>query len=190
MSEPWEATPEHLELDAGGELTTDWDGACAVMRACAEQWRRDKAALGALRAENERLMQWVDDLQSGMFINCVYCGHRYGPNDKVPASMADVLKQHIAQCPQHPMSALTARVKELEAKLAKAEEDSALIDFLQERIEAQDEISIFRTYEDSRGTVLGPICGEFTRNGPPWIEEAATVRAVLGLAKERAEKES
>ena len=25
------------------------------------------------------LRQWIDDLQSGMYINCVYCGHRYGP---------------------------------------------------------------------------------------------------------------
>jgi hypothetical protein len=71
--------------------------------------------LEALRAENERLMQWVNDLQSGMYVNCVYCGHRYGPADKVPASMADVLKEHIAHCPEHPMSKLREemeRVKE------------------------------------------------------------------------------
>ena len=57
-------------------------------------------------AETERLKQWVNDLQSGMYINCVYCGHRYGPKDKVPSTMADALKEHIEKCPKHPMSAL------------------------------------------------------------------------------------
>jgi len=56
--------------------------------------------------EIKRLRQWVNDLQSGMYINCVYCGHRYGPKDEVPVSMADVLKQHIEVCPEHPMSKL------------------------------------------------------------------------------------
>lgn len=59
-----------------------------------------------MECENERLQQWVNDLQSGMYVNCVYCGHRYGPESKTPVSMADVLKQHIEQCPEHPMSKL------------------------------------------------------------------------------------
>jgi len=59
-----------------------------------------------------RLEGWVRDLQSGMYINCVYCGHRYGPEDKVPSSMADMLKRHVAQCPEHPMAKC---VKALEA---------------------------------------------------------------------------
>lgn len=62
--------------------------------------------LAAAGAEVERLNAWVNDLQSGMYINCVYCGHRYGPQDKVPCSMAEALKKHIEQCPKHPMSAL------------------------------------------------------------------------------------
>jgi uncharacterized protein YdcH (DUF465 family) len=56
--------------------------------------------------ENEQLQQWVNDLQSGMYINCVYCGHRYGPESETPVSMADVLKEHIEKCPKHPMSKL------------------------------------------------------------------------------------
>lgn len=52
--------------------------------------------------ELARLRQWVNDLQAGCYINCVYCGHRYGPDTEVPASMADVLKAHIEQCPEHP----------------------------------------------------------------------------------------
>jgi hypothetical protein len=54
----------------------------------------------------ERLKQWVADLQSGMFVNCVYCGHRYGPGETAPVAMADALKAHVAVCPEHPMSGL------------------------------------------------------------------------------------
>jgi Zn ribbon nucleic-acid-binding protein len=70
------------------------------------------------RAERERdeLRWWVDDLQSGMYVNCVYCGHRYGPGDTTPVTMADALKAHVEQCPKHPMSALRA-------KLAAAEQE-------------------------------------------------------------------
>ena len=57
-------------------------------------------------AEIRRLRKWVNDLQAGMFINCVYCGHRYGPDTEVPASKALILKEHIEVCPDHPMSAL------------------------------------------------------------------------------------
>ncbi len=70
-----------------------------------------------LRADVARLQQWVNDLQAGMYINCVYCGHRYGPDDQVPATMAEVLTQHIEQCPKHPMSALREQVRVLRAAL-------------------------------------------------------------------------
>lgn len=62
--------------------------------------------VASLTQELEEARRWVNDLQSGMYINCVYCGHRYGPKDKVPCTMANALKQHIEQCPKHPMSAL------------------------------------------------------------------------------------
>jgi hypothetical protein len=67
----------------------------------------------ALIEENDRLQKWVDDLQSGMYINCVYCGHNYGPEDEVPATMAEVLKEHVEQCPKHPMSQLKAQNEKL-----------------------------------------------------------------------------
>jgi len=54
----------------------------------------------------QKYRKWIDDLHSGMYINCVYCGYRYGPMNETPSSMADVLKQHISQCPDHPMSLL------------------------------------------------------------------------------------
>ena len=71
--------------------------------------------------EMARLKAWVADLQSGMYVNCVYCGHRYGPGETTPVSMADALKAHIETCPKHPMSALKARVGELENRVVDAE---------------------------------------------------------------------
>lgn len=70
----------------------------------------------AVEADVKRLQAWVHDLQSGMYINCVYCGHRYGPREDTPCTMADVLKEHIEQCPEHPLShAMTeiARLQEI-----------------------------------------------------------------------------
>ena len=65
-----------------------------------------------------QLKQWVDDLQSGWYINCVYCGHRYAPNPKgeFPVSMADVLREHIEQCPEHPMSKLKTELEKITAE--------------------------------------------------------------------------
>jgi len=78
-------------------------------------------------AERDRLQQWVHDLQAGCYINCVYCGHRYGPDDEIPATMADALKEHIEQCPKHPMSALKAELAEL--KLLAEERGKGLNDY-------------------------------------------------------------
>ncbi len=57
------------------------------------------------------LRQWVDDLHRGTYVNCVYCGHRYGPSKTTPVSVADVLKEHISRCPKHPMSKLAQQNK-------------------------------------------------------------------------------
>lgn len=66
-----------------------------------------------LTDEVARLRACVSDLQSGLYVNCVYCGHRYGPGETTPVSMADALKAHVEQCPEHPMSALKARERAL-----------------------------------------------------------------------------
>jgi len=76
----------------------------------------DRMVMGAAANwadECRKLRQWVDDLQSGMYINCVYCGHRYGPRVDTPVPMADVLKEHIEQCPDHPLSTAQKRIAEL-----------------------------------------------------------------------------
>jgi len=73
--------------------------------------------ISAQKQEIEHLRTWINDLQSGMYINCVYCGHRYGPKTDVPVSMAEVLKEHVETCPKHPMSKLKADVDRLTAAL-------------------------------------------------------------------------
>jgi polyhydroxyalkanoate synthesis regulator phasin len=76
-----------------------------------------------LHSRIRELEQWVRDLQSGMYINCVYCGHRYGPKEGTPVSMADVLKEHIEVCPRNPMSKLKEENEELRARLDAFEDD-------------------------------------------------------------------
>jgi hypothetical protein len=78
---------------------------------------QDGIELARLAAENKQLRDWKDDLHAGMYINCVYCGHRYGPDDEVPATMAQALYDHIQQCPEHPLSHASARIAALEAAL-------------------------------------------------------------------------
>jgi len=79
--------------------------------------------------ENKRLEMWIDDLQSGMYINCVYCGHRYGPNSGPDTkdfnlTMRKTLEQHIAECPKHPLSAAKKEIERLKTMLNQlAEED-------------------------------------------------------------------
>lgn len=65
--------------------------------------------------EIQHLKQWIADLQSGMYVNCVYCGHRYGPAERTPESKADQLNAHIEVCPEHPMSKLKAELETLKA---------------------------------------------------------------------------
>lgn len=85
-----------------------------------------------MEAEIARLTDWVRDCQSGLYINCVYCGHRYGPADKTEATKADTLKAHIAQCPEHPMSKLRAGLEEISAQLL---ERTLIADELPKRIQ-------------------------------------------------------
>jgi hypothetical protein len=96
--------------------------ACAVIREAlraaspgtleAASRQAPKVEPGAPGTEALREMKrWVDDLQSGMYVNCVYCGHRYGPGETTPVSMADALKEHVERCPKHPMSLLRRSVE-------------------------------------------------------------------------------
>ena len=91
-------------------------GGCKGKMTCPE-------CIEEMKAKIQRLTKWVSDLQSGMYVNCVYCGHRYGPKDEVPTSMAEALKDHIMNCPQHPMSELVRENEELQQRLVFMEEE-------------------------------------------------------------------
>jgi len=64
----------------------------------------------------KKMKAHVDDLQSGMYVNCVYCGFRYGPKETTPVTMADALKEHVERCEEHPMSKLRKENEELKKK--------------------------------------------------------------------------
>jgi hypothetical protein len=85
--------------------------------------------------DNVRLKTWVADLQSGMYVNCVYCGHRYGPGETTPVSMADALKAHIEVCPEHPLS---------HEKAAREAAESALLTSQAETREALRKLELAR----------------------------------------------
>jgi hypothetical protein len=86
-------------------------------------------ATSVVKKELARLRQWVADLQSGLYVNCVYCGHRYGPSPGTPVAMADVLKDHIAQCAEHPLSTMVRRCEYLEG-IVKHTKRKAKVDVL------------------------------------------------------------
>jgi hypothetical protein len=72
-------------------------------------------ALANRNADVARLRNWVSDLQSGMYVNCVYCGHRYGPDGSTPVTMAEVLKKHVERCSEHPMSKMRVALEKMAA---------------------------------------------------------------------------
>ena len=71
----------------------------------------------AIAAEIDRLNQWVGDLQSGMYINCAYCGHRYPPG--TPAVRGKVLDAHIKRCPKHPLQKALKEIESLKKELGR-----------------------------------------------------------------------
>ena len=116
-----------LLSDYGGGNVEWWqDYLRAEIERCNDHYEAEIAALETkvrrLEGENEGFVQWVNDLHSGMYINCVYCGHRYGPSKDTPVSMADVLKAHVEKCPKHPMSQLKAENEILKEELRKCRE--------------------------------------------------------------------
>ncbi len=103
-----------------------------------EQRRALKDAIKDLKGRMEHqhgevlhLKTWVGDLLSGMYINCVYCGHRYPPG--TPDVQDRALYDHIMECPKHPVSKLSKERDELVAICGTAAEqlqeiDSELVD--------------------------------------------------------------
>jgi len=121
--------------DLKSQLKSSWPHAehVSVTDHYEEEIAELREELGHRQAEIERLTNWVHDLQSGMYINCVYCGHRYGPKDDVPATMQDALYEHIAACPKHPLSKAEAEIERLK------EDNHEMVGLFETAVYAQDE---------------------------------------------------
>lgn len=148
---------------------------------CEAQSCRDKRALLAelqvLRQERDEARQWVRDLHSGMWINCVYCGHRYGPAETTPQtvgqagpSMAEILTSHIASCPKHPLS------KALEERDAERQKATLAVLMTVAMVETLAEGAAVPMF--AAGVRMA--CEEITERV---CAENADVRAVLAAAK-------
>jgi hypothetical protein len=137
------------------------------------------AEIDRLNAENRRLQKWVDDLQSGMYVNCVYCGHQYGPRGETPVSMADTLKVHVEQCSKHPMSALKHENNRLQAQsINEANQYRAVWDAATELLDAlvYPGHDVQNAWEKAL-TIFGRYCSPYTSTCPetciPITEEQA-----------------
>jgi hypothetical protein len=87
----------------------NWVSLCSLYKAISH--------MNELESRMAEMRRWVDDLQSHMFVNCVYCGHRYGPDPGTPVAMAEVLKRHIEKCPEHPLRAAMEKIEKLKDAL-------------------------------------------------------------------------
>lgn len=119
-----------------------------------------------LLSEVERLTRWVEDLHSGMFVNCVYCGHQYGPGETTPVSMADALKAHVEKCAHHPMSALRETV---------------------ERLEHQSHQLRLRTCEQSDGSEGSKACRELEYDAEDYCQPCLDYHAVYEIEEDAAD---
>lgn len=79
----------------------------------------EKHPLKAARHEINRLQNWVNDLQSNMCINCIYCGYRAGHQGEDVS--ANTLTQHVEECPKHPLKVARDRIVELEKRVEELE---------------------------------------------------------------------
>lgn len=78
-------------------------------------------------------LDWINDLQSQLYINCVYCGHRYGPNEvEVPQ---DALRRHVATCPEHPLAKLVEKCEKAADWLRKGTDPKGIADYLERAID-------------------------------------------------------
>ena len=71
----------------------------------------EQIEIAELRTEIMRLNKFCDDLQEKIYVNCAYCGHRYGPRHTTKRAMTDLIKDHIRQCKRHPLRRALANVR-------------------------------------------------------------------------------
>lgn len=78
-----------------------------------------------LQLEVAELEQWIDDLQEGMKINCVYCGAELAPRtEEVDESVRLRLQRHMRYCPKHPMMELRRQFLEFVVRIECADTEA------------------------------------------------------------------
>lgn len=141
------------------------DDAVKVVAKCHAERNAAWKEADDLRAANEKLRAWVADCQSGMYVNCVYCGHRYGPGETTPVSMADALKAHIERCDEHPMAALRSAYEDANRRAVRtAERFHAANEWLRTALDNESAIvsRVWRalgisTYQEANGQTIDEI---------------------------------
>ncbi len=127
---------------------------------------KDIVAVWNSRAEVERLQKWIGDLQSGMYVNCVYCGYQYGPKETTPVTMADALKAHIEVCEKHPMSALRQETERLKSALQAIKKhalhpwETTHPPYLYQAALRTIAIAVDEILDRSKGNLAGEVCGK------------------------------
>ncbi len=82
------------------------------LRLCHDQWYITNL-WNKQHKEIKELDKWIDDLQAGMYINCVYCGHRFKSNPEIYPTMQEVLHEHMENCSKHPLFKANQELKRL-----------------------------------------------------------------------------
>jgi hypothetical protein len=72
-----------------------------------------------------RQKKWINELLAGNTVNCIFCGHCYGPSATTAVSQQDVLKAHVMQCPEHPLAVLRRKIVQIYDTWLLVEDDQA-----------------------------------------------------------------
>jgi flagellar hook-length control protein FliK len=75
-----------------------------------------------------------------MYVNCVYCGYRYGREKDTPVAMAEILKHHIAQCADHPLTRAIAMLQAASHALRSYQHGNSAPDLAEEGADAIDKL--------------------------------------------------
>ena len=90
-------------------------------------WEQQRQVIKELKDENiekaeeiKTLKGWINGLPQ-LYVNCVYCGHRFKPNPEVFPSQTDVVREHMEKCSKHPLFQANQKIKELKKVIEELE---------------------------------------------------------------------
>lgn len=83
------------------ESISDRDVIARLQRELKNARAATEVAIHEHAQEVSKLRQWVRELQSGLYLNCVFCGENFTGQENF-----NRLTNHIRECPEHPLSRL------------------------------------------------------------------------------------